>query len=98
MKKTGILLLLIAAIFSSCKKDHHDNSGVLKGPEVDVHLGKAWTWVEVDANGNPKRMAVAINDAAINSLPTTVTGDGGGHNHGHEGVNNWVLKFHPKSN
>ena len=69
--------MLVATIFASCKKENHDKSGILKGPEVAVHLGKAWTWVEVDENGNPKKMAVAINDAAINSLPTSMTGEGG---------------------
>jgi hypothetical protein len=98
MKKTGILLLLAATIFASCEKENHDKSGILKGSVAQVHLGKAWTWVEVDQNGNPRKMAVSIDDAALNSLPTSVKGEGGGHNHGHEGINNWALKFHPKAN
>jgi hypothetical protein len=96
MKKTGLLLVLAAVIFTSCKKEKDDNSGLLKGPEVQVHEGKAWTWIQLDQNGNPQKMAISINDAALNSLPTT--GGDGSHNQGHSGSNNWVLKFHPKAN
>ncbi|HTE27705.1 hypothetical protein [Flavitalea sp.] len=96
MKKTGVLFLLAAVIFASCKKEKDDKDGIFKGPEMQVHYGKAWTWVQLDHNGNPQKMAIAINDAAMNSLPTT--GGDNGHNHGNNGVNNWVLNFHPKAN
>ncbi|RYY10158.1 MAG: hypothetical protein EOO04_37320, partial [Chitinophagaceae bacterium] len=96
MKQTGFLLLAAALIFSSCKKENDNKSGILKGAELQVHEGKAWTWVQLDQNGNPQKMAVSINDAAMKSLPTT--GGNDGHNQGHSGINNWVLKFHPKAN
>ena len=94
MKKIGILLLVIMAIASSCKKDNDDFSGIFKGPEVQVHHGKAWTWIQIDKNGKPERLGVTINDAAINSLPIGSDGHSG---HDHSGENNWILKFHPKA-
>jgi hypothetical protein len=91
MKKIGILLLATVAFITSCKKDNDNKGGIFKGPEVQVHDGKAWTWAQLNKNGNPERLAIAINDAALNSLPI-----GGESGHEHGGDNNWILKFHPQ--
>ena len=48
-------------------------------------------WYEVDDNDAPVRVAVAIDDAAMNSLDTSGSGTSG---HDHE--NDLELKFHPK--
>ncbi|MEO5683879.1 MAG: hypothetical protein ABIQ88_14640 [Chitinophagaceae bacterium] len=94
MKRIFMLVLGSAAIFTACKKDNDDNGSIFKGPEVQVHNGKAWTWIQIAKNGSPERLGITINDAALNSLP--VGGAEEGH-HDHGGENNWVLKFHPKA-
>lgn len=94
MKRILLALLCGTAIFTSCKKDNDDKSVVFKGPEVQVHGGKAWTWVQIAKNGNPERMGITVNDAALNSVPVGGTGDGA---HDHSGENNWILKLHPKA-
>jgi len=92
MKKIGMLLLAVAVIVSSCKKDNDDKAGIFKSPEVKVHDGKAWTSVKINKRGDPEQLAITIDDAALNSLP--IGGEGG---HDHSDGNNWILKFHPKA-
>lgn len=93
MKRIFALVLIAAALFTSCKKDHdNEKHGIFKGPEVQVYQGKAWTWVQINKNGNPERLAVTLTDAALNSVP--VGHDDGG-DHLHEAT--WTLKFHPKA-
>lgn len=91
MKNLFIPVLIAAALFTSCKKDEVKEK-VFKGPAQTFQHGKAWTWYEVDASDNPLRVAVAVDDAAMSSLDTSHSGEGGHH---HE--NNAVLKFHPKA-
>ena len=94
--KQILTVLALVALFSSCKKDNdHQNIGIFKGPEIQVHSGKAFTWIELDKKGDPLRLAVSITDAALNSVPVG-NGTEGGHGHGNMD-NNWVLKFHPKA-
>ncbi|HLG40396.1 MAG TPA: hypothetical protein VI461_12040 [Chitinophagaceae bacterium] len=93
MKKIFLFTVAAATVFTACKKDGDDNkAGIFKGPEVQVHNGKAWTWVQINNSGNPERLAITLTDAALNSVPA---GDGHSHDHGHE--NSWVLQFHPKA-
>ncbi len=94
MKKISFLFLTLGIITTSCKKDNDEKSGVFKGPEVQVHNGKAWTWIQFSKTGLPERMGVTITDAALNSLPVGGDGEAG---HDHSGENNWVLKLHPKA-
>jgi hypothetical protein len=91
MKKIILPMLLAAAVFTSCKKDDVKEK-MFVGPKQNFQGGKAWTWYEVDDNDRPVRVAIAINDAAMNSLETDGSNDGG---HNHE--NDVVLKFHPKA-
>ncbi len=84
MKRMALLLLAITAVTFSCKKNDNDVSGTFKGAEVNVHDGKAWTWVQVGRNSVPEKLAVVIDAAAMNSLPM----DGGDDDHAH---NNWNL-------
>jgi hypothetical protein len=89
MKKIIFPMLLAAAVFTSCKKDDVKEK-ILIGPKQNFQDGKAWTWYETDNSNKPLRIAIAIDDAAMNSLDT----DGGtGHNH----ENDVTLKFHPKA-
>ena len=70
MKKLLIVLVAVAALATSCKKEKDDiASGIFKGTETKVYGGKAWTWVKIN-KGVPERLAITINDAALNSLPT----------------------------
>jgi hypothetical protein len=93
MKKVFFLLLSTAMMMSSCDKNN-DKSGIFKGPETTVFGGKAWTWIQLDKDGNPERVAISINDAALNSV-NMGNGEHTGSPHQHE--NNFVLKFHPKA-
>jgi hypothetical protein len=92
MKKIFILALSAAAILTSCSKEkNNDKSGLFKGPEVQVHDGKAWTSVQLDKDGNPLRLAISLTDDALNSVP--VGGDETT-DHDHSNMdNNWVLPF-----
>src|SRR5687767_14325753 len=45
MKRIMVAVLAITALATGCKKDQKKN--VFKGPEVKVHNGKAWTWVQL---------------------------------------------------
>jgi hypothetical protein len=91
MKKVFLSVMVAAALFVSCKKDDVKEK-VFKGPVQTFQHGKAWTWYEVDDNDAPVRVAVAVDDEAMNSLDTTTPGSTGHH---HE--NNVVLQFHPKA-
>lgn len=94
MKKIGSIVLGAVLILSACKKDDNSKAGVFKGPEVQVHEGKAWTTAQLDKNGNPVRLSVAINDAALNSLPIGGDPESG---HDHSGDNNWILLLNNKA-
>jgi hypothetical protein len=91
MKKLILLLIVAGISFTSCKKDDTIKETVFKGAVEPFQHGKAWTWYEEDNNGNPFRLAIAIDDAAMNSLDTSHPGPGG---HSHE--NEVTLQFHPK--
>jgi len=90
MKRILFAVVAIAALATSCKKDQAKN--VFKGPEVQVYNGKAWTWVQLKNDGTPERLAITINDAAMNSVPTA---NGGGD--GHNMMDSYVLQLHPKA-
>jgi len=90
MKK--IFLLLAAATYLvSCKKDK-DNDNLFVGPEVQLHHGKAWSWVQLEKNGAPAQVGLTINQAALNSVPTGDNGNG----HGHDHEDNLIIPIHEK--
>jgi len=96
MKQFFLFALMAATLFTSCKKEHdNEKGGIFKGPEVTVHNGKAWTWIQLAKNGSPERLGISINDAALNSVPAG-TGNHNGDDHG-DLDNNFILKFHPKA-
>jgi hypothetical protein len=92
MKKVFFLLLSSAMVLASCEKDKN-NDNVFKGPVVQVHGGKAWTWVKLDSQDRPESIGISLDDKALNSVPGP---DGSGHME-HDESNNFVLKFHPKA-
>jgi hypothetical protein len=91
MKKVFLSAMIAAAVLTSCKKEDVKEK-VFKGPVQAFQNGKAWTWYEVDDNDAPLRVAIAIDDAAMNSLDHSDP-EPGGHNH----ENDVLLKFHPKA-
>ncbi|MGG9964203.1 hypothetical protein [Ferruginibacter sp. SUN106] len=93
MKKLFLLAITAGALFTSCKKNDEKAAGIYKGPETAVYHGKAWTWIQLNNDGNPERMALSIDDAALNSVAVGTGTTGGEHHHD----NNVVLKFHPKA-
>jgi hypothetical protein len=94
MKKFFLLSLGVSFLFASCKKDDApEQNNVFKGPVVQVHEGKAWTWVQLDRAGKPERLGISLTDEALNSVPV---GDDD-HGHDHSGNNSWTLAFHPKA-
>lgn len=93
MKKIFAIAITAVALLTACKKNDHSNAGVFKGPDVKVHEGKSWTWVELNDKGDITKLGISLSNAAMNSVP--VGGDGHeGHDHG-DMDNNFVLKFHP---
>lgn len=94
MKKLLLMLAVLTVVFTSCKKDDKDqpNNKIFKGPIAMFQHGKALTWYEVDNSNKPLRIAVSIDDDAMNSLDVNVPGSDG---HSHENVIN--LPLHPKA-
>lgn len=92
MKKIILLLVTASIAFVSCEKDNAQKERVFRGPVQKFQHGKAWTWYEVDNSDKPLRLAIAIDDAAMNSLDDG-HGDGPGHNH----ENMVSLAFHKKA-
>ena len=94
MKKILFLALLAgtAAISSytiiNTKKPH-----VSKGPEVQVHGGKAWAWIQVSKQGNPEKLGITLTGDVLNTVPGP-TNDGG---HGHMPGNHWVMQLPSKA-
>lgn len=87
-------LLAVAVAISSYTNRNNKKPQILKGPEVQVHGGKAWTWLQVNKQGNPEKLGVALTNEALNTVPA------GSHNggHGHAEGNHWVMKIPSKSN
>ncbi|HEY0679193.1 MAG TPA: hypothetical protein VGD17_12970 [Chitinophagaceae bacterium] len=93
MKKVFLLIASAAMILASCEKTNN-KGGIFKGPDTKVYHGKAWTWIELDEQDKPLKVAISINDAALNSVaPASQDDHAGGHSHD----NNIVLQFHPKA-
>ena len=83
MKKFFFLAAVSILVFSACKKDKvptQPKETLFKTATKGFQHGKTWSWYEVNAAGNPLRIAVAIDEAAMNSLDTSAPG-GAGHHH-----------------
>ena len=88
MKKMLFFSLLAAAVaFSSYTANKVKKPSIMKGPEVQVHGGKAWTWIQVSKQGKPEKLGVALTDEALKTVPI-----GGERGHGHMAGNHWVMK------
>lgn len=93
MKQVLLFASVCLLTLASCKKDDvADKQKVFKGAVQQFQHGKSWTWYEADDNGNPARIAIAIDDAAMSSLDRGHGGSGG-----HQHHNSVSLKLHPKA-
>lgn len=97
MKKILLFAAVSLLAFSSCKKDRDEQptppkEKVFKGAVSAFQHGKAWSWYEVDDNGNPLRLAVALDSTAMATLDRNAPGTPGHH---HE--NDITVKLHPKA-
>lgn len=96
MKKIFLFAAVSALALTSCKKDKEEKKTekIFKSEVKTFQHGKAWTWYEEDDKGNPVRIAIAIDDAAMNSLDHGNHQPGGG-SHQHE--NSISVALHPKA-
>lgn len=96
MKK--ILLLAAPVVLSGiiAMSNTPPKPRVIKGEEVRVHGGKAWTWINLDNNGKPSSIGISLSDEALASMPTG--GQNAGHGHGHSSENNWFVRFNAPGN
>lgn len=94
MKKTILSLLLMTALFACKKEDKNNNEQIFSGPKQQFHDGKAWSWIRMTKAGVPLQLAISVDDAAMNSLPTAVKEGEGGH---HAHANSIVLPLHQKA-
>jgi hypothetical protein len=92
MKKLLFAATIIIA-FASCRKEDQNKYNIFKGPEVSIHDGKAFTWVQLDKSGRPERLGITLNEDVLNSLPADDQSGGGHHQHS----NNIVLPLHQKA-
>ncbi len=93
--------LIILLLASSCEmfkdenplivKDKKTNETTYYGPAVSLGNGKAQTFITINKGGRPSAMGVALNEKALENLPT---GDGG-HSHrvNHAVSFEYVLQF-----
>lgn len=96
MKKYFLLVLLSGAItgLTSCEKDENNFGGIFKGPVVNYHQGKAFTWIQLSKQGTPEKLAIAIDDDVMANVPVEADNEGGGH---HDHSNSVTLQLHPKA-
>lgn len=70
MKRLFLLSCIAAGLFVSCNKDSNNGTQDLKGREFDFAGGKAWTSVQLNADGSPSTASIVINKDAMKNLPT----------------------------
>lgn len=69
---SGFLAFALVLQLTSCKEDGNTTpspSGTKYGTSLNLGNGTARTFVQMDANGNPTQIGVAISEAAMNGLP-----------------------------
>lgn len=67
------LLLLAALTFSltACDKDDDPQTeGIFYGKSASLGSGSARAYIEIDANGAPKQIGIAVSENALETLPT----------------------------
>jgi hypothetical protein len=79
MKKILLLLSITAALVSCTKEEKKETTFV--SSEVTLHHGKVWTSLTLAPSGEPKQLAVVLNNDALSSVPV---GSGTGHDHQHD--------------
>lgn len=70
MKNLFLFMIAALVLTTGCKKDKHDKqSGVFKGPALNVGNGKAWSYIETDENNKPVSIGVVLSQNALTNLP-----------------------------
>lgn len=67
MKKLTLSLGLALSLLA-CKKDE-TTSGSFKGTDATVHGGKAWSSVQLKADGTPEQLVLSLDNNAIHTAP-----------------------------
>lgn len=74
MKSLSYLLVAFGLVFFyACDPDDDsttDSSAEFTGAAVAVGDGEAWTYVRLDADGEPEALGIQFSDAALDNLPT----------------------------
>jgi hypothetical protein len=70
--------------------------GLLKGEEVTVHGGKAWTWTQLNKKGQPQQVGFTLTDEVLNTVPMPTAAAAHGHM-AHSMDNYWIVKFNPEA-
>ena len=71
--KSIYILIAISLIFASCSKDNSSNptlAGIYKGIQTALGNGTAFTWVELDEQGNPVSLGITLSAASLTGLDT----------------------------
>jgi hypothetical protein len=92
MKKIFLFASVALLALGSCRKDTDKGAKIFNGEVKTFQHGKAWTWYEVDDKDKPVRIAISIDDAAMNSLDA-----GQGNEGGHQHQNSLSLNLHAKA-
>lgn len=79
MRKIFLFASVAALALGSCKKEVNDKDTTVNGESKTFQHGKAWTWYQADRNNRPIRIAIAIDEAAMNSLEPAGQGESGHH-------------------
>lgn len=70
MIKRLLSFAFISTLFFSCTKEE-GLAGKFEGDEKLFFKGQAKTWVTLNSDGKPEQLVISMNDAALNSLPTS---------------------------
>ncbi|WP_297337289.1 DUF5602 domain-containing protein [Algoriphagus sp.] len=99
--KMTLKSLIILLVASSCELIREDNPSIVKnknneettyyGPAVAMGNGKAQTFITINRGGRPTAMGVALNEKALENLPSE--NGGSHHREGHPPSFETVLQF-----
>ena len=78
MKKM-LFAIAVTAVFASCEKNEKPFSGIRMGEQSKFQHGQAYTWVEVDQQNKPLKIAITMDAAAMNTLDMSMPGSEGHH-------------------
>jgi hypothetical protein len=75
LRTLAVIFLAAAGVAVGCSNDTSPTLATLSyGPTVAFGQGAARTWVQTDDHGAPSSLGIALTEAALVGLPTTVSG------------------------